>query len=1183
MGIPPPIEVSITNLNDNINKDFLEDLVKKFGPLEEVTIYYHPRTKKHLGLAKLIFESPKGAKACVDKLHNTSVMGKVMSVFLDPLGREITKAYETAVNPPPPLPPAPTVVAKPAPPILAAGNLTQQSVVAGMPHQQQPPLLPDGSSTALPPVDPILAGHHPPPHIVQYGSHHHPPHHTFVSMEYSSYSSYDNVSWSNYSNANSSASHGRDGKTGSSPTRESLDQRIENLFKLRQGNNDHGGITGSAPFDLTQFKHDPKLLSDPFNRMSLHNDNYRHHNYHHHRSHYHGGYRKSRRRKGKLDILSTPPSPFANSSEYLRCARITRAIQLGVNPEDYDSQDDYEDDDDYGSGGDGTPVRDEPSSRWRSGRTSRNRNRRYRDGDDRLSDSSSSSPERGGRRKERSRERPSSRTTSAPIHHPMYPSEHLQELAKLGIWKPGMGSGRYMNQSYHEPRSSFSHHHTSSYPHGGGRREDDYYNHHRSHRESYSSYHRDDRDRLPSDYDIYRDGREGRYSSAHRSGSRSYIHRSRTLEERESDLVTDVIDAVLSELKEIINRDIKKKMIESTGFRSFESWWDDCESRQKMKSKEMLERSSSITVKDSINNSNLTISSTISTSVVSSSTAKIDDVWSSIQNSLKEKIPTSTPTAPFSGLGLGLGRLIPKIPSFRRKFKAPSPVPEDDDDDWEEKEKPSSDHEGDQEEENKKHVSGDEDPSGRVQQKNRAAAVIEDSLSSSSSDEDERPLKKTISSSDEKSLSDSTSSSSSESSLSDSSSSEESDSDFPIRKTKRKKKTSVKNRRKTIFSSSSEDEEETKDLKEAKKSPSTSLGEDEKIAEDDCNPPPQPSMEVDDEDSQMAAHALMALASGFASKSESQDKEGSDTDSAPETQELPEELRKPITPIDFDHPYALPTVPKSSAIDSTIDEVIRATAQVKTTGKGKKQLVEKKETGKKIPKKKPQLALMTSETDDSLITPIASEWRKAKGKKAVVLSDYDVDRSPVRIKTPRPTYLKRSVMEEMDILYDFLRMGIDDEDIGYLKRSYHQMLQEESNPWLHDTQWVDHPATFIPVPKKRKKQDEGRVHVTGCARSEGYYKMDIQEKRQHSHVANAGKTGEEMEGDKPLRARGAIASSTTSSTREARSNQRRLLATVDAAWSDLLKFNQLQVSGILCDHARDNVSISSCNYVMRSI
>lgn len=86
VGIPPPIEVSITNLNDNINKAFLEDLIKKFDLIEDIQVLYHPKTKKHLGLARITFSSTSGAKSCVEKLNQTSVMGNIIHVFHDPFG-----------------------------------------------------------------------------------------------------------------------------------------------------------------------------------------------------------------------------------------------------------------------------------------------------------------------------------------------------------------------------------------------------------------------------------------------------------------------------------------------------------------------------------------------------------------------------------------------------------------------------------------------------------------------------------------------------------------------------------------------------------------------------------------------------------------------------------------------------------------------------------------------------------------------------------------------------------------------------------------------------------------------------------------------------------------------------------------------------------------------------------------
>lgn len=60
--------------------------MRKYGLCEELQIFYHPKTNKHLGLARLVFEEVKQAKMCVDKLNQTSVMGKPLQVFLDPFG-----------------------------------------------------------------------------------------------------------------------------------------------------------------------------------------------------------------------------------------------------------------------------------------------------------------------------------------------------------------------------------------------------------------------------------------------------------------------------------------------------------------------------------------------------------------------------------------------------------------------------------------------------------------------------------------------------------------------------------------------------------------------------------------------------------------------------------------------------------------------------------------------------------------------------------------------------------------------------------------------------------------------------------------------------------------------------------------------------------------------------------------
>jgi RNA recognition motif. (a.k.a. RRM, RBD, or RNP domain) len=122
--------------------------VKKCGEVEELFIYYHPVTKKHLGLARVVFESPKGAKGCVARLNETSVMGKLLAVTLDPFGEQCRHLFQTLTQPQrPPTPPPPDDPPTPPPPPPT------QALQPPPPQPQQPP----------PPPPPAYAAGPPPP------------------------------------------------------------------------------------------------------------------------------------------------------------------------------------------------------------------------------------------------------------------------------------------------------------------------------------------------------------------------------------------------------------------------------------------------------------------------------------------------------------------------------------------------------------------------------------------------------------------------------------------------------------------------------------------------------------------------------------------------------------------------------------------------------------------------------------------------------------------------------------------------------------------------------------------------------------------------------------------------------------------------------------------------------------
>lgn len=99
VGPIPLKEVTFARLNDNIKEPFLAEMCAKFGEVEEMEILFHPKTRKHLGLARVLFTSTRGAKDTVKHLHNTSVMGNIIHAQLDIKGEEkLYKAIELAIK-----------------------------------------------------------------------------------------------------------------------------------------------------------------------------------------------------------------------------------------------------------------------------------------------------------------------------------------------------------------------------------------------------------------------------------------------------------------------------------------------------------------------------------------------------------------------------------------------------------------------------------------------------------------------------------------------------------------------------------------------------------------------------------------------------------------------------------------------------------------------------------------------------------------------------------------------------------------------------------------------------------------------------------------------------------------------------------------------------------------------------
>lgn len=87
----------------------------------------------------------------------------------------------------------------------------------------------------------------------------------------------------------------------------------------------------------------------------------------------------------------------------------------------------------------------------------------------------------------------------------------------------------------------------------------------------------------------------------------------------------------------------------------------------------------------------------------------------------------------------------------------------------------------------------------------------------------------------------------------------------------------------------------------------------------------------------------------------------------------------------------------------------------------------------------------------------------------------------------KPEYCPRGQKEETELLHEYLRKGLDAEDMAYLKRQYDELVQEDypRTYWVNETHWVNHPPTFeLSPPRKRSRtsryhDDHHHQHVTG--------------------------------------------------------------------------------------------------------
>ncbi|KAK0095871.1 hypothetical protein PV326_007174 [Microctonus aethiopoides] len=1208
-GEPPPLEVTFCHLNDNIDRTFLGDMVQKFGAFEELTIYYHPVTNKHLGIARVVFETIKGSKGCVEKLNNTSVMGKVLRVFLDAFGEECKKIYNDLTTEKKPEkkiiekevkieiePEKHTPIDKisderddyrskkitntdksrnDAPPYIESSRFNKyrdyptpggstgsdigygtapseinysstysqsstpasydyyypsyhhqsSGYVPGMPTGPPPPLPPPAPPMPTPPIQ-SNPGVWWPGNSTPYTSvwpTHIPPPTNIDSLPPTKISNAKVSSHTTKKEDNQFPTSKNTSRDSPVETRKTLDldTRIAMLLKDKAG--------GMAP-PFLQFGSD----SEDDKKSQQADD----------------------------EILSEPPSPFMSADIYKTCFEKKTEQRKDRRKSHQNNVNQFAVDDDLGSvisssedeallgsysptaAYEPAPPKDPPPPPPPD--------------DDRMS----LSPLSSGDEK---------------IEEVIAQTEPTNQLYTGSNYPGHLNHYPQPTDMYNWPRPT-----QYPYPYGGAYLPNQY--------QSSTT--------LPGA--VGSQNTTNYYSNFH-SRLQAMANHNITKDNPQGPTINGVLERVVNELKQILKKDFNKKMVENTAFKLYEVWWDE--------------------KKNAKNNTN-------DQRVIVNNTVKEEPPKPQALSSLLEQ---ATPLGlNYDGFGLGIRASMPKMPSFRRKVKTPSPLPHDED--------------------------------SRQSDRMDTELIESDSdldlpISSSSTSKPKRLLTKLPNSASSISATSSTSSDSSDSGRSSDSSNSSSDSsddeeandtdsrlsdhrplacnsedpeilmelaiirsldcptpvgretpipdldlqhlpiDFPQLDNEMSSEstpsTSPKSERPTTPNIKTETsqiglisfKEEPKDIEKMENSAAEALitlaGQDNIIRH---KSPSKIEPNI--------IRTLETLSSKYINdepilkESEKIEmfSEIPTTDSEEESLEIrrlryraESELRlnghqRPSTPpsqlshVYAEHSYSLPPeIPSVTSV--TVEPVVKQPlilspepippphqpppTKIKPTKPAKIEKPEKRKYNKHSK---------------------LSVHQNHEREKENIINEFAYEKLPRKFTEPTPiTYKQREFEAEMSVLYEFLTRGIDAEDIEFLRRSYEALLADDSQGyWLNDTHWVDHPVTDIPTPAKKRKRDELRLHATGSARTEGYYKVDIREKAKHKHhyaqsiqrandvEVNASTGGDSMINGPKGNAK-ALTGKMQALSREARSNQRRLLTAfgIDTD-SDLLKFNQLK-------------------------
>jgi histone-lysine N-methyltransferase SETD1 len=171
--------------------------------------------------------------------------------------------------------------------------------------------------------------------------------------------------------------------------------------------------------------------------------------------------------------------------------------------------------------------------------------------------------------------------------------------------------------------------------------------------------------------------------------------------------------------------------------------------------------------------------------------------------------------------------------------------------------------------------------------------------------------------------------------------------------------------------------------------------------------------------------------------------------------------------------------------------------------------------------------------------------------------------TPPKEEPKRPKFKPRGEREDERSVREARVEPLDKEDIAMLRLALGR-LREEGAGLVGGVNWAYHPnvSTGAPPPKRRRQGSQDLlVHATGCARSEGYYKIDARDKVKYlPHHRRKLRLNEKLE-------------KKASSGRINRAKLRRLasvFSTSDVS-SDLAKYNQLKARKKLLKFSKSTI------------